>query len=308
MLQSVNDARERLCGLFNIAVTPFDNDGRVDYDAHSENIERVIALGYDGVLVGGQYGEFATMSIDERAELSKRTMEIVKGRVPVLLGAGGSDPAVVRELVALSGELGGLPMVTVPYVSEVRDHHIFSYFKEIASLSRTGILIYNMPETGHIIQPDLLERLADIPGVVGIKQGDLTPAVVDRISGRLLGRLRVLAASDLHFLGPMMCGFHGASSTNSSGLPEIILATFRALETGDAIKARELHRKWYPLRELLRDFGQPQTTKAIMKLRGWRGGHVRAPLRDLTPEQIEKVRARLSALSNDEASGIGGIA
>ena len=296
MFTSPQDAHAAIGGLFNIAITPFGDDGSVDYRAHADNLERVIDWGYDGILAGGQYGEFATMSGDERAELSRRTMDIVGSRKPVLLGAGGSEPGLVRDLVRLNGELGGLPMVTVPYVSEVREEHILAYFAEIAPLSPTGILIYNMPETGHIIPPALLERLADVPGIVGVKQGDLTPATVDRIAGRLLDRFRVIAASDLHLLGPLMCGFHGATSTNSSALPEIILDTFRALEAGDAAGARDLHMHWYPVRELLREFGQPQTTKAIMNLRGWKGGHVRSPLIDLDSAQMSRLTAVLEMI------------
>ena len=304
LLSSPRDAAARVKGIFNIAITPFGDDGKIDFDAHAENLDRVIDLGYDGVLVGGQYGEFATMTVEERLELSTRTMEIVDKRVPVMLGAGGSEPATVRKLVETNGGLGGLPMVTVPYVSEVKDSHIFAYFEQIAPLSGTGILIYNMPETGHIISPQLLERLADIDGIVGVKQGDLTPAVVDRIAGRLLGKFRVMGASDLHFLGPLMTGFHGSTSTNSSALPELILKTFRALESGDAKTATRLHMKWYPLRQLMREIGQPQTTKAIMTLRGWRGGHARLPLPDLTADQVSRVRDALKALEVDEESEV----
>lgn len=296
MLKSAAQARAEIGGLFNIAVTPFGDGGTIDYDAHAENLERIVDQGYDGILVGGQYGEFATMSGPERAELSHRSMDIVAGRKPVLLGAGGSEPALVSELVSLIGELGGLPMVTAPYVSEVREAHIVDYFAEIAPLSPTGILVYNMPETGHVIPPALLERLADIPGIVGIKQGDLTPAVVDRIAGRLLDRMQIVAASDLHMLGPLMCGFHGATSTNSSALPELIQKTYRALEAGDASGARNLHMRWYRIRELLHEFGQPQTTKAIMNLRGWKGGHVRSPLQNLSEEQVGVLAEALEEL------------
>ncbi len=296
MLSTPEEATNKIGGLFNIAITPFGADGEVDYVAHAQNVHRVIEMRYDGLLIGGQYGEFATMSLDERVELSRQTMEMVDGRLPVLLGAGGSEPAVVKELVQLNGALGGISMVTVPYVSEVRENHIFDYFKEIAPLSKTGIVIYNMPETGHIISPELLEKLGEIPNIIGIKQGDLTPSVVDRIAGRLLKRFRVIAASDLHFLGPLMVGFHGATSTNSSALPELILKTFRALESGDATKARRLHMAWYPLRELFREFGQPQTTKALMNLRGWSGGHARLPLSDITPEQLERLTVTFNEL------------
>jgi dihydrodipicolinate synthase/N-acetylneuraminate lyase len=86
----------------------------------------------------------------------------------------------------------------------------------------------------------------------------------------------------------MMCGFDGISSTNSCALPELILAAYRALEAGEAKAARDLHQLWYPLRALAREFGQPQTTKAAMNLRGFDGGSVRLPLRNLRARQHQR--------------------
>jgi 4-hydroxy-tetrahydrodipicolinate synthase len=139
-------------------------------------------------------------------------------------------------------------------------------------LSRTGVLVYNAPGIGITLSPSTLEQLAEIPGVVGVKQGDLSPTAIDQIANRLYGRIRLFCASDLAFLGPVLCGFDGVSSTNSCALPELILATYRVLEAGDAATARDLHRLWYPFRALAREFGQPQTTKAAMNLRGFGGG------------------------------------
>jgi dihydrodipicolinate synthase/N-acetylneuraminate lyase len=270
-----------LRGLFNITVTPFHADGSFDFPALEANVERVIALGYDGLLIGGTYGEFAAMTLAERAELFRRAMDAVGDRVPVMLCSAASDVRTARELTELAGTLGGLPMVTPPYVSEATDAQLVAFFRAIAPLSRTGILIYNAPGIGVTLPPQLVEELSDIDGVVGIKQGDLTPAVVDRLANRLAGKLRLFCASDLAFPGPIMAGFDGLSSTNSCALPELLLAAYRALERGDALGARELHRRWYPYRALVREHGQPQSVKSAMNIRGFRGGSVRPPLCDL---------------------------
>jgi dihydrodipicolinate synthase/N-acetylneuraminate lyase len=222
-----------------------------------------------------------------------------------MLCTAGSDVRVVRDLTTLAGELGGLPMVTPPFVSEVTDAQIAAFFRDMVPLSRTGVLIYNAPGIGITLSPSTLEQLAEIPGVVGVKQGDLSPTAIDQIANRLHGRIRLFCASDLAFLGPMMCGFDGVSSTNSCALPELILATYRALERGDAATARDLHRLWYPLRALAREFGQPQTTKAVMNLRGFSGGSVRPPLRDLEAAQIAVVANVLRTLAADRRSSVG---
>ena len=184
------------------------------------------------------------------------------------------------------------------------DAQIVSFFQQMAPLSKTGILVYNAPGIGITLPPALLEQLADIPQVVGIKQGDLNPTVIDQIANRLSGRLRLFCASDLAFLGPMMCGFDGISTTNSGALPELVLASFRALERGDAVTARELHRLWYGFRALARRHGQPQLVKAAMNLRGFNGGHVRSPLIDVTPEVIAETQAELQRLAADARSGV----
>ena len=298
------ECRERLRGIFNITVTPFTAQGEIDFTGLAANIERVIDLGYDGILIGGTYGEFPALSVEERVAIFRHVMQVVGDRVPVMLCSAGSDARVVRELTALAGDLGGLPMVTPPFVSEVTDAQIVSFFQQMAPLSKTGILVYIAPGIGITLPPALLEQLADIPQVVGIKQGDLNPTVIDQIANRLSGRLRLFCASDLAFLGPMMCGFDGISTTNSGALPELVLASFRALERGDAVAARELHRLWYGFRALARRHGQPQLVKAAMNLRGFNGGHVRSPLIDVTPEVIAETQAELQRLAADARSGV----
>lgn len=303
-MKDIAESRARLAGIFNITVTPFAADGSIDTAGLARSMERVIGLGYDGILIGGTYGEFPAMTAEERAGLFRTVMDVVGDRVPVMLCSAGSDARTVRELTRLAGDLGGLPMVTPPYVSEVTDGQIVAFFKDMAPLSKTGILVYNAPGIGITLQPDVIEQLADIEGVVGIKQGDLSVTPIDRIANRLGGRIKLFCASDLAFLGPMMAGFDGISSTNSCALPELILATYRALEAGDADTARELHRLWYPFRALARKHGQPQMVKAAMNLRGFDGGRMRLPLRDLEGTALDEVAAMMTALSTDPRAKI----
>jgi 4-hydroxy-tetrahydrodipicolinate synthase len=285
----MDDRASALKGIFNIVVTPFHKDGAFDFAALSENIERVIALGYDGLLIGGTYGEFATMTTDERAELFRRSMDAANKRVPVMLCSASSDVTIARNLTKLASDLGGMPMVTPPFVSEVTDDQIYEFFADIAKYSKTGTIIYNAPGVGITLQPALIERIAALPGIIGMKQGDLTPAAIDVLVGRLRGRIKLFCASDLSFLGPMAAGFDGISSTNACALPELILKSYRAIERGDVAAAGEGHRAWYPLREMIRRLGQPQTTKAVMNARGFKGGSVRRPLLDLQGPALDEI-------------------
>jgi dihydrodipicolinate synthase/N-acetylneuraminate lyase len=302
-MKTIDEARERTKGLYNICVTPFADDGAVKKDTLATNLERVIGMGFDGVLIGGTYGEFPAMSTEERAGLFRLAVDIVGDRVPLLLCSASSDQRVARELTSLASDLGGLPMVTAPYVSEITREQIVSFFADIARSSKIGIMIYNAPGIGITLAPDLIDQLADIDGMIALKQGDLSPTAVDQLVGRLKGKLRLLAASDLAMLAPLLTGFDGVSSTNSCALPEIICGTYKALLGGDVAKATKLNQLWFPLRELCRKFGQPQTTKMVMALRGWDGGKVRPPLRDLEPAQrdeLSRVLAQVAADTSEE--------
>ena len=286
-----SDQHPSLKGIFNITVTPFAPDGSIDFRALADAVERIIGLGYDGLLIGGTYGEFPTMTPNERAELFRRTTEFAGGKAPVMFCTAASDTRVTLELTKLATELGGYSMVTAPYVSEITEDQIFEYFRMIAPTAKSHLVIYNAPGIGITLSSRLIERLAGIDGVAGLKQGDLGATTIDELANRLGGKIKMFCASDLAFLGPIMAGFDGLSSTNSCAFPELILATYRAIASGDANTAISLHRSWYKFRELARRHGQPQTVKAAMAHRGWGNGHVRQPLQRLTAAQAETVAA-----------------
>ncbi|HLI11692.1 MAG TPA: dihydrodipicolinate synthase family protein [Alphaproteobacteria bacterium] len=295
-MKDKDEARARLKGLFNITVTPFSVDGSLDTGALAAAVERIIAFGFDGLLIGGTYGEFAVMTPAERVELFRVASDVAGNRVPLLLCSADSDVRVARDLTVAATELGGIPMLTPPFVSEVTDEHIIRFFQEIAPLSRTGVVIYNAPGIGLTLSSELIERIADIQDVIGLKQGDLAPTVVDRLVGRLGGRIRLFCASDLQMLGPALNEFDGLSSTNSCALPELILESYRSLAAGDAQHGAALYRRWFEYREFAREAGQPQTVKAAMRLRGWQGGVVRRPLRELSKAEMTKLESILDRL------------
>jgi 4-hydroxy-tetrahydrodipicolinate synthase len=279
----------RLHGLFNISVTPFAAEGAIDFSSLADAIERMIELKFEGLLIGGTYGEFPAMSPDERTALFCRTMDIVDDRVPVMLCSADSDPQTARQLTTLAASLGGYPMVTAPFVSEITDEQIVEYFRWIAPFAGSSLVVYNAPGIGITLSPRILERLADIEGVVALKQGDLNPTAIDEIANRLSARIRLFCASDLAFLGPMTAGFDGLSSTNSCAFPELISSAFRAIQAGDASTAIRLHRRWFDFRELARRHGQPQTVKSAMRIRCWGNGIVRPPLRPVPAAHLPEI-------------------
>ena len=132
-MTTANESKTRLKGIFNITVTPFAGDGSIDFSSLDRSIERIVSMGFDGLLIGGTYGEFPTMSAEERAQLFRRVIEVVRDRVAVLLCSAHTDPRVAIDLTRLASQLGGIPMVTPPFASEVNDEHIVEFFSLIAS-------------------------------------------------------------------------------------------------------------------------------------------------------------------------------
>lgn len=291
-----DEARRALRGVFTIQVTPFDAQGRLDRNGIEEAVERAVQYCVDGLLIGGTYGEFSSMTSKERAALFRSVMEANKGRLPVLLGSADSDVRVVRELTVLASELGGIPMTTPPYASEITDAQVVAFFREIATLAPSGLVIYNAPGVAATLTPAAIEEIAGIDGIIGIKQGELSPTTVDVLIGKLRDKIALLCASDLQMLGPLAAGFDGVTSTNSCALPELIVESARAMLSGDACRAGELHRAWYEYRAFARRAGQPQTVKAAMAIRGWNGGVVRPPLRDLSSGDYDELRRVVQTL------------
>ncbi len=155
-----DEALARVRGVFNITVTPFGADGAIDKRAMSATIERVLSLGYDGVLIGGTYGEFPAMNPEERIDLFQFIAHLVGDRAALLFCTAHSDTRIVRDLTEIAGDLGALPMVTAPYVSEVEDNHIEAFFRDIAPAKQDRHHGYNAPGIGVTLSPTLIERLA----------------------------------------------------------------------------------------------------------------------------------------------------
>lgn len=287
---------EKLRGIYTIVLTPFDERGALDVDGLQAAIARQKEAGVDGLLIGGTYGEFPAMTVDERKQLVEVAVRAAAG-LPVVACAAHSDTRRAIDLADHAVEQGALAaMLTPPYVSEVRLTDIVAYFREVGAATGAPLVVYNTPGSGTSLSPEALVALAEVDGVVGVKQGVASSAWMEETQAALQGRLRILCASDLVLPAGLALGMDGGSCTNASLMPERFVSLYRATQANDWATALELHQGWAPLRQLIREFGQPQTTKAAMQLLGLPAGRVRSPLQPLDDDQLrrlERVLARL---------------
>ncbi|HZP96307.1 MAG TPA: dihydrodipicolinate synthase family protein [Candidatus Limnocylindria bacterium] len=292
---------ERMSGVFTIFLTPFTAGGEVDLDAAAENVDYLIKAGLNGIVVAGTYGEYVTLTLRERRTLLRAVVRAAAGRVPIVACTAGGSTAEVIDYTRDAEEAGADgAMITPPYgMIEPTEGAIVGHFEAVARATNSALLLYNNPNIHPTLAPELLARLADIDGYVGIKQGATTFAEHAELIALAGDRLRIFCGSDQSMVGSLALGAVGLSSTQSNFIPEIIRDTYRAMTRGDLGTARELFNKWGPFRRFARRAGQPAAAKAAVELLGRRCGTVRAPLVPLAPVQRAELADILRGMGLD---------
>ena len=277
--------RERMHGVFTIFLTPFTAAGKLDLAAAAENADHLIREGLNGIVVAGTYGEYVTLEPDERRALLRAVIAAAKGRVPVVATtAGGSTSEVIAYTRDAEDAGADGAMITPPYgMIEPTEHGTIVHFEAVAEATTLGLLLYNNPLIHPSLAPELLSRLAEIDGYVGLKQGSPTIQEHAELIALAGGRLKIFAGSDQAMIASLALGADGLSSTQSNFIPRIILDTHAAMMRGDLITARREFGRGAEFRRFARRAGQPACAKAAVELLGRRCGPVRAPLVSLTP-------------------------
>ena len=276
-------------------VTPFDRDGRVDFDAFRALAEFLVENGSDGIVVCGTTGESPTLRDGEKFELWEAAVETVGGRATVVAGTGTYDTAHSIHLSERATELGvdGLLVVT-PYYSKPPQRGIVEHFKAIAASSDRAIVVYNIPSRVVVnIEPETIERLAEIPTVRAVKQAhdDLDEAA--QIPGFGLD----LYAGDDNLTYPFLgLGSVGVISVVSHVVGPQLTEMIGAFRNGDRARAEEIDGQLAPAFELLKVQTNPIAIKAALRLTGHDAGGLRLPLVEANEEETERVRSCLERL------------
>ena len=276
-------------------VTPFDTNRRVDLDRFRELAEFLVDNGSDGLVVCGTTGEAPTLSDDEKFALWETAVDLLRGRATVIAGTGTYDTAHSIHLSQRAAEIGvdGLLVVT-PYYSKPPQRAIVEHFKAIAAATDRPIVVYNIPSRVVInIEPETIERLADIPTVRAVKQAydDLDEAA--QIPGFGLD----LYAGDDNLIHPFLeLGGVGGICVHTHVVGPQVKEMVRAFHSGDRARAKEIDEQLAPAYELLKVVGNPIAIKAALKLSGHDVGGLRLPLVEATEEETERVRSCLERL------------
>ncbi len=267
-------------------ITPFADDGSVDYEGAAKLAKHLINHGSEGILVGGTTGEGAVMSEEEKLKLYDCVIRAVgqkaEGKkVPVIGNAGGIDTAASIAFAQKVEALGADGILAiVPFYVKPTQEGMYQHFKAIADSIHIPVILYNVPgRTNASIQPATIRRLVDVcPNIVGIKDaaGNWDQVTQERM---LLPEDFMIYSGDDSFTFPIIAaGGTGVISVSSHIIGEDMLAMIDAYEKGDVKKAFVLHMKTYPINKGLFFITSPIPVKTAVNLLGLPGGKFRLPM------------------------------
>jgi 5-dehydro-4-deoxyglucarate dehydratase len=296
-LLSPDELKHRLPGVLVFAPTPFDEQTLdLDLRGFQRNLEFLSAGGISAVAIAGFVGEYSALDASEYADVVRTAREVLGSEGVVVAGAG-VGLALATEYAALAEANGAdCIMLLPPYLVEPSEDGTVAYTRAMAQTTRLGLMLHSMP--GHPFTPGLVERLADIPGVISYKDelGDVRgfAEIVDHVGDRLVyvnGRAEPIvgyyAAAGATVLASAIGNFD----------PALALAAYSASKDLDFARLQSVlatrAMPWYRLRERNRGY-LISVSKASMTLMGLAGGAVRPPLSNLRPEVQDELLTLLT--------------
>jgi 4-hydroxy-tetrahydrodipicolinate synthase len=276
-----------LRGCFTALVTPFLRDGSaVDWEAYEALLESQVEGGVQGVIPLGTTGEPPTLSEDEKAEVVKRTVRLLKGRAQIVVGTGTNSTAdtIASSRAAVEAGVDGV-MLVMPYYNRPNQEGLFRHVQLVAGAVSAPIVLYNHPgRTGVNLEVETLERILQAcPNVVGLKDASGNVLYCQSLA-RQRDRIAVLSGDDVLTVPLMSVGATGVVSVTSNLYPKEIGALVQAMLSGDWKAAQAAHLRHLALYNALFCEPSPAPIKAALALRGRMHATVRSPMAEISDQ------------------------
>ncbi len=281
-------------------ITPFHEDGSVNFEKFGELIDFQIEHKTDAIIVCGTTGESATLSMDEHKAVIRYCVEHTAGRVPVIAGTGSNCTETAIELSRSAEEDGADALLVVtPYYNKATQQGLVEHFSMIAESVSLPIIMYNIPgRTGCNIQPETAVEIAvKNPNVVGVKDavGNLAQtAMTAHLSEQAGSVLTIYSGNDEEVLPILSLGGKGVISVLANIMPEETHNMVTEYLHGDSAKALQIQLDSMPLIKALFCEVNPIPVKAAMNMMGMGVGSLRRPLTEMTDAGKEKLRAAMT--------------
>ncbi|MBP7253140.1 MAG: 4-hydroxy-tetrahydrodipicolinate synthase [Alphaproteobacteria bacterium] len=283
-------------GSVTALITPFKN-GKVDSKKFQEFVAWQIAQGTQGVVPCGTTGESPTLSHEEHRVVNELCIEVAKGKVPVIAGAGSNATAEAIALTQHAEKSGADAVLHVtPYYNKPTQAGLYAHFKAIHDNSSLPIFIYNIPPRSVIsMTVETMAKLAELPRIVGVKDAtnDLTRPVKTRLTcGPDFIQFSGEDGTALAFLAQ---GGHGCISVTSNVAPALCAQMHAAWQKGDVKLAQAIQDKLMPLHDALFTETSPGPVKFAASLMGWGENSLRLPLVPVSKATEQNVEMALQA-------------
>ncbi len=271
-------------------VTPFYDDGGINFDELKRLIEFQIEQKIDSIVICGSTGEAATMTEEEHVAAIKFAVDTVAGRVPVIAGTGSNDTAFGVELTKKAYELGAdAALLVTPYYNKCTQEGLFRHYAKIAeSVPELPIILYNVPSRTNVnIGPELLKRLSVYENIIGVKECNF--GQVPEIYSLCGDRYALYSGEDGLAVPMLSLGAKGVISVVANVLPNETSKMIHDYLNGDIESARKTQIRFIPLVKAMFCEVNPIPVKEAMNILGWNAGNCRLPLCEMSKANHDKM-------------------
>ncbi|MDD5825224.1 MAG: 4-hydroxy-tetrahydrodipicolinate synthase [Prevotellaceae bacterium] len=286
-------------GLGIALITPFNEDGSVDYPTLSKLVEYQLKNGADFLCILATTGETPCLTADEKKQIKDTIVSTVHGRVPILMGCGGNNTAAIVEELK-TGDFSGIDGVLsiCPYYNKPSQEGLYQHFKAISAATKLPIVLYNVPgRTGVNMTAATTVRLArDCKNIVAIKEASGNLEQVDEIIKNKPSSFDVISGDDALTFPMISCGAVGVISVIGNALPKEFSKMIRLEFKGEYEAARKIHHRFTDLFSLLFVDGNPAGVKCVLSEMGMIKNILRLPLvptRITTMQRISEILKEL---------------
>jgi len=278
--------------------TPMHEDGSVDYDALRKLIDWHVAEGTDCICVVGTTGESPTVNVDEHCEIIRVSVEQSRGRVPIMAGCGANSTAEAIELAKFAKKVGAdCQLQVVPYYNKPTQEGLYRHFKAIAeAVGDLPMVLYNVPgRTVADMAHDTVLRLAQVPGIVGIKEATGNIERAQWLIRDVPKGFAIYSGDDPTAVALMLCGGQGNVSVTANIAPRLMHELCVAAIAGDRARAMQIQFQLMPVHKHLFVEANPIPLKWAMARMGLCGPALRLPMTPLSAANEPVVEAALRA-------------
>jgi len=279
-------------------VTPFKENGEVNYEKLEEIVEEQIAGGTDAIIACGTTGEASTMTHEEHLDVIEYICRVTKKRIPVVAGTGSNctETAVYLSAEAEKRGADGLLLVS-PYYNKATQKGLMAHFTAVADAVKIPIILYNIPgRTGITIKPETIAALCrDVDNIVGVKEASGNFSAIATLMSLSDGKVDLYSGNDDQIVPLLSLGGKGVISVLSNVAPRQTHDICASYFAGDVKTSAGLQLKAIPLITELFSEVNPIPVKAAMNMMGKGVGPLRMPLTEMEPQNQEKLKKAMTA-------------